>query len=53
MLLPTASEKVELNSIRWISVLVFWFVVICALLWMFLAVIYRMNMRIKSRKRAD
>lgn len=45
MLLPTASEKVELNSIRWISVLVFWFVVICALLWMFLAVIYRMNVK--------
>lgn len=45
MLLPTASEKVELNSIRWISVLVFWFVVICVLLWMFLAVIYRMNVK--------
>lgn len=45
MLLPTASEKVEPNSIRWISVLVFLFVVICALLWMFLAVIYRMDVK--------
>jgi hypothetical protein len=45
MLLPTASEKVEPNSIRWISVSVFLFVVVCALLWMFLAVVYRVDVK--------
>jgi hypothetical protein len=45
MLLPPASEKVEPNSIRLISVLVFLFVVVCALFWMFLAVIYRMDVK--------
>ncbi|HEY9401336.1 MAG TPA: hypothetical protein VIQ24_01490 [Pyrinomonadaceae bacterium] len=45
MLLPVASEKVEPVSIRRISVSVFLFVVGCALIWMFLAVEYRMNVK--------
>lgn len=45
MLLPTASEKVESSSIRLISVSVFLLVVICASVWMFLAVIYRMDVK--------
>lgn len=43
MLLPTASKTVEPDSIRFISVWVFWVVVVCALFWMILAVIYRMD----------
>ncbi|HEX8198467.1 MAG TPA: hypothetical protein VF571_19890 [Pyrinomonadaceae bacterium] len=43
MLLPTASEKVEPTSIRWISVPIFLVVVICALGWMCLAIKYRMH----------